>query len=177
MKKNLQKKFMAKRPAMPAHLTYLGVDGGGMNVLFISCHRKGRLRFVSPLPALPRSITTVLRCVRSDLNLTYKQDRQTSASLKRRMILSLPRDISSAVSDRVLIRRGISPRRPSHAIVVGDLSAPSYFARMCSPAPSRLGRSICSTGKSCQQGFLKRGVIKMAGYLAVTSTCQWIVTV
>jgi hypothetical protein len=54
---------------------------------------KGRLRFVSPLPALPRSITTVLRCVRSDLNLTYKPDRQTSASLKRWMILSLPRDI------------------------------------------------------------------------------------
>ena len=39
MKKNLQKKFMTKRPAMLAYLTYLGVDGGGMNLLFTSCYR------------------------------------------------------------------------------------------------------------------------------------------
>jgi len=49
--------------------------------------------FVSPLPTLPRSITTVLRCVRSDLNLIYKRDLHTSASLKRRTGLSLPGDI------------------------------------------------------------------------------------
>src|SRR5882724_12269525 len=105
--------------------------------------------FVSPLPTLQRSITTVLRCVRSDLNLIYKPDRQTSASLKRRMILSLPRDISSAVSDRVLVRHGLSLRRPSHAIVVGVLSAPSYFRLACA---LQLGRSICSKSKLYQQG-------------------------
>jgi hypothetical protein len=31
---------------------------------------EGRLQFVGPLPARQRSITTVLRCVRSDLNPT-----------------------------------------------------------------------------------------------------------
>ena len=33
MKKNLQKKFMVKRPAMPACLTYPGGRCGGMNVV------------------------------------------------------------------------------------------------------------------------------------------------
>jgi hypothetical protein len=45
--------------------------------------------------------------------------------------LSLPEAFSSSVSDRVLIRRRLSPRRPSHAIVVGVFSAPSYFKRTC----------------------------------------------
>ena len=93
MKKNLQRKFMAKRPAMAAYLTY---PRGSMWWHESLVHILPSIRppsFVSPLPTLPRSITTVLRCVRSDLNLIYKRDLHTSASLKRRTGLSLPGDI------------------------------------------------------------------------------------
>src|SRR5882724_3505927 len=67
--------------------------------------------FVSPLPTLPRSITTVLRCVRSDLNLIYKRDLHTSASLKRRTGLCLLGDIFVLRVRPGSYLRRLSPRR------------------------------------------------------------------